>query len=1486
MSVSVGGDGGEGNKAATVNLTTTNDVTTLGDKAYGMLGQSIGGGGGNAGTTTNAIVNTGIEFFSPTASETNVINVSVGGAGGKGAEGSNVSVINQGNVLTSGEDAVGVFAQSIGGTGGNAGNLYTGSFNVKKQSSIDIAVGGNGGEGAIAGDVIAKNDGNSSSIKTTGDGAHGIYALSLGGGGGNGASVFNLSSNISVSKRNTSAEFEGKFTLGGSGAEGAQGKNVSVTNDGLITTEGKEAHGIVAQSIGGGGGSGGLAIAGDVQLGLAKPDSATNPSSMRISIGGSGGKGNRGGDVLVTNTETGTIRVSGDKSYGVFAQSIGGGGGNGGLSVASELNPQKILSGATFKSVTDFAIGGSGGDGGDGGDVTVINQGKIISTADNSYGIFAQSLGGGGGQAGYSVSSPAFTAVGYLYTSLIGGGKDGNHGSVNIQQIGDIEMSGDNSEALFAQEISGGGGNATNYLDVSKQAQSQGDGSAITPANPALASMDRLIGSGLGLVQACKIPWSWIQDKISDYCDQSHFPEITSTGFSDDSGVKLSITPAPLTSRTSGAFSTNGVNSSAYALQSIGGSGGNSFDSIKMDNLASSRSAIILGSSDENLDGSKNANSINVEHAGELTTNGWNSPGVQLQSIGSGGGNSTLTIDNSTSTAISGTMRALAEINPTISVTTNIGSTNNASGDGNNVVAEYSSNIETKAALSPGYVIQTIGAGGGKTSIQGIENQVVYLGGSGDASGSSGSIDLQSTGAIETSGKFSHGMLIQAIGGGGGHYASEKIDDIVIQQQSDNSGDGGNISVIHTGNIKTNGFRTYGAILQSLAGGGGFVDGKFFNSSGGSGNSGNVSYILDGDMRIGNDESHGILAQSRALKGQQGDINIEIKKDRVVDTNPSGNSVYVSGGDQNLVLNKGVIQSRDNKLVPIPTYGAIQKPVDPAPIPATTFGYALKGEEGSETIQNTAYAMIIGDVDLGSGINKFDNQENSTYVTDGEMFIGPTKESLFLNSGLLRTTQMPVRDIKLNGSFTQERTGTYQANLDYKINKIDWIKATGEGNLSGDLLVRIHNRALVDPGQYRKAFFTADLGLDKKEMALKVYPSAIVDYTIHYDQNSAYLDYDINFQGHGGANLNANQMSIGDYLNRIQNGGSSSDLKYLIESVFDVTNNVDLKKAYNLLSPEPYTTSINSVKLASNAFINSMFSCANHSKQTIDIIKEGQCVWVDADTSQYSSGSSFDNFGFETSTNYLGGGVQFAGNNGWMYGASLGRNNYSSYTTSSSTPKRSLNAVSIGDSWHGGLSLKKVFDSHKLALGVSYGQSNFEVTRQNIFPTYKRTKGKQDINFFSTLLSYSKQIDLSNQLFFIPRLDLGYHNLQQSGFTESGGGASRLAIGSNQNEYFSISPVLQLGGNFLINKTQIRPSLSLGYSGYFGNDTVRAKMVGAPASVGAFEINGANKADYLLTGASVEIVFPSSFSINAAYSGQFAANTKNNTFSVGAKFKF
>ena len=200
-----------------------------------------------------------------------------------------------------------------------------------------------------------------------------------------------------------------------------------------------------------------------------------------------------------------------------LAQSIGGGGGVGGFSLAGTTDMAKVLKGNEYKSSMDVALGGSGGSGGNSGDVTVTNKGKILSSSNNLLAFLPNPSVVVAVLMDIHFLLKHLLQADLLYSAFIGGGTDGTPGQVVINQDGDIQMTGDNSQAFFAQEVKGGGGHATSYLDVSAQAAKVGDGTKITPANPAIASMDRLLGLGLNITQACKIEWSPIK-KIADYC--------------------------------------------------------------------------------------------------------------------------------------------------------------------------------------------------------------------------------------------------------------------------------------------------------------------------------------------------------------------------------------------------------------------------------------------------------------------------------------------------------------------------------------------------------------------------------------------------------------------------------------------------------------------------------------------------------------------------------------------------------------------------------------------------------------------------------------------------------------------------------------------------------------------------------------------------------------------------------------------------------
>ncbi len=101
-------------------------------------------------------------------------------------------------------------------------------------------------------------------------------------------------------------------------------------------TGGDAAIGVLALSVGGGGGNAGPASA--VATSGVSFDKTLNEVlgklpiadtlSVSDTVGGSGGVGNRGGTVQVTNE--GTVLTGGSNATGIQAQSIGGGGGNGG----------------------------------------------------------------------------------------------------------------------------------------------------------------------------------------------------------------------------------------------------------------------------------------------------------------------------------------------------------------------------------------------------------------------------------------------------------------------------------------------------------------------------------------------------------------------------------------------------------------------------------------------------------------------------------------------------------------------------------------------------------------------------------------------------------------------------------------------------------------------------------------------------------------------------------------------------------------------------------------------------------------------------------------------------------------------------------------------------------------------------------------------------------------------------------------------------
>jgi len=831
-----GGNGGYGGRGGTVDvdgdwdITTSADETTSADKAHGIWAKSLGGNAGNGGSG-------GWLWGDP-------------GHGGQATDGGQVSLSSGGEIVTDGVSSYGLYAQSVGGFGGKGGSTW----------GLFVSFGGDGNSGGSGGavDVINKEGG---MITTWGQYSHAIIAQSIGGGGGSGGGqsinlvslggygasggnggAVDVENNGGIVTKEIGSygilaqsvgggggdggSVGGLVALGGSGSKTSNGGDVTVTNNGSITTEGEISHAIFAESVGGGGGSGGR-------------------GGGLIAVGGKGGSGGNAGNVTVINT--GSLSTEKKESYGIFAQSVGGGGGSGGGAVS-------ISGGA------GVSVGGQGAAGGIAKKVVVesLTDSSIVTKGERSYGIFAQSVGGGGGDGGFAITA----GLGSLVSVAVGGsaGPGGNADTVDVTMDGTLTTDGEQSYGILAQSVGGGGGTGGFAIAGSY-------GGAGINVNLGLG------GSG-GVGGEAKAVTVNMAGSIDTKGERAHGILAQSVGggggdggfavagsiaggtsvnlaFGGDGGEGSSggaVHVGSVLEPVEGLITTYGDRSYGILAQSLGGGGGNGGASIAGDLLGSA--AITLGFGGEGGDGSTGG-TVDVYNDSFIHTFGLQSYGIFAQSVGGGGGNGGLSITGGV-TAFGGLALAM-------------GGEGGSAHSGGDVTVVNSGKIQTEDEYSYGIFAQSIGgmggAGGSSGSVManfsslipipkeyptGSLNISLSLGGDGGTGGAAGRVDVTNSGIITTQGENAYGIFAQSVGGGGGDggKAIAVTANISLPEDSDTGeekpqlevkvdfamalgGDGGvanhgnEVDVFNTGAIETFGIGAHGIFAQSVGGGGG-----------------------------------------------------------------------------------------------------------------------------------------------------------------------------------------------------------------------------------------------------------------------------------------------------------------------------------------------------------------------------------------------------------------------------------------------------------------------------------------------------------------------------------------------------------------------------------------------------------------------------------------------------------------------------------------
>jgi uncharacterized protein with beta-barrel porin domain len=911
------------------------------------------------------------------------------------------------------------------------------------------------------------------------------------------------------------------------------------------------SHGIYAQSVGGGGGSGGLVISGTLNMGSGGSNTTIGGNA------GNGGSGGNGGDVVVNNT--GAIIINNNSSVGVFAQSVGGGGGSGGISGALNVN------GSTLGN----QVGGNGGKGGDGGNVTVISTGTITTTGDNSVSVLAQSIGGGGGNAGLSLS--AATADGGNFN--VGGGNVGNAGSKGtvIVQIsgGMLQTGGALAYGMLAQSIGAGGGNSgasvpdpliigSSGIAVQEGATGaiSGDGNQIQASN---SNTVVTLGAGAsGIVQ------------------QSIGGGGGTNGFTGDvSGTNIGALAVTIGGTSSGGGSSNtiqfqntgdvttfGDNALGIVAQGIGGGGGlGTFTALNVVGTATSIIEMVGGS--EGGTNKAGALQFTAPLSGAYNTSGVLSTAVLAQSIGGGGGYAGFV-------ARSGVATASAQIT--------VGGLGGTGGDGQDFALPSSASISTTGAGALGLVAQSIGGGGGFAGMFGVSGPTaIVLGGSAGAAGNGGAVTVTSSGPISTSGAGAHAILAQSIGGGGGFTEAFSSNGTLLSLPvsagaGGGGGNGGAVSVTTSGPIVTTGAGAFGIVAQSVGGGGGIAGSGYYKNAlgstafagtaGAAGTGGTVDVNVSASVITLGESSTAIFADSDGGTGAS-NINVTVGAVKVIGGTGDGHAVSLLGGANNTITNFGALATVDG-----------------------LSGLVITGGIGNDLVINNCF--VIGSVDLDGGLNAFDNRPTGVFISGSTVNLGAS--GLLTNQGvLLPGGWSNVFTTNITGSLKQTVSGVYGTDVEFANQTADRINATGTGDLTGKVTLNLLNPGLAQTGAHDVTIVQAAGGITNHSgLVVDAPTSAVATYTLVYpNATDVVLRYVINFSP-AGAGLTENQHSVGNAINAIQSNRGSPNFVKIAEALFFQPDVPTLARVYDSISGEGVTATIQSAFSSNDRFLTSV----------------------------------------------------------------------------------------------------------------------------------------------------------------------------------------------------------------------------------------------------------------------------------------------------------
>ena len=240
----------------------------------------------------------------------------------------------------------------------------------------------------------------------------------------------------------------------------------------MTYTEGTDSDGILAQSVGGGGGAGGFNVTAGISL------AGKGAGTVGVGVGGLGGNGGDLGVVMLdvqqrTDDSANTLYSAitlGDNARGIVRQSWAGGGAR-----AASTLPVCCRRPAKARAISASELAAAAATAATPWESPRTSTATSTRPAMNWGALLLQSVGGGGGAGGFNVTGGIALSKKLAGNIMLGvggfGGGGGYASDVDGTLTGDIITRGDGSFGAAMQSLGGGGGaggfNVTGGISIS-----------------------------------------------------------------------------------------------------------------------------------------------------------------------------------------------------------------------------------------------------------------------------------------------------------------------------------------------------------------------------------------------------------------------------------------------------------------------------------------------------------------------------------------------------------------------------------------------------------------------------------------------------------------------------------------------------------------------------------------------------------------------------------------------------------------------------------------------------------------------------------------------------------------------------------------------------------------------------------------------------------------------------------------------------------